>query len=66
MYIDQLNDRDTVHDSDLKVNNDLCYRLSQILRNIEYCPYCCQLPFLQSLYIMICPTGVLQVVVILH
>lgn len=31
MYIDQLNDSDTVYVSDLKVvNNDLCHRLNQM------------------------------------
>lgn len=43
MYIDQLNDSDAVHVSDVEVvNNDLCHRLNQMARNIEKRPYCCQ------------------------
>lgn len=43
MYIDQLNDSDTVHVSDLEVvNNDLCQRLNQTAWNIEKRPHCCR------------------------
>lgn len=38
MYIDQLNDSDAPHVSDLKeVNKYLCQRLNQTARNIEEC-----------------------------
>lgn len=38
MYIDQPDDNDTVHVSDLKeVNNCSCQRLNQKTRNIENC-----------------------------
>lgn len=41
IYIDQLNDSDAAHDYDVKVvNNDLCHRLTQVLRIMEFCPYC--------------------------
>lgn len=51
MYIDQPDDNDTAHVSDLKeVNNSSCQRLNQKVGNIEKCRGSCHSPtFFQTL-----------------
>lgn len=49
MYIDQLSDSDAAHHYRAQVvNNDLCHRLNQVLRIMEFRPHCCQLPTLSE------------------